>query len=107
MTDSLEKYLQDLRFDVPTGLVERAKMNASAAETTHAFQSQTARRSRAVRWPRLSSLPAVIAALLAIVIVATRPLCVGLAPPRRLRFSRKAKSPPPEAPAELEAVGAA
>jgi hypothetical protein len=43
----------------------------------------------------------------AMVIVATRPLCVGLAPPRRLRFSWKAKAPPHEAPAELEAVGAA
>lgn len=43
----------------------------------------------------------------AVVIVVTRPLCVSLPPPRRLRFSRKAKTPPPEAPAEIEAAGAA
>src|SRR5450759_3114904 len=52
MTDSLERFLQDIRFDIPPGLVERAK----AAAATDAVGSNPCGRpacSRDCGYPRL------------------------------------------------------
>ncbi|HEX9098927.1 MAG TPA: hypothetical protein VF956_05515, partial [Candidatus Dormibacteraeota bacterium] len=71
MTDSLERFLHELRFDMPAGLVERAKLNASVQEVTPGVQIQTRHRSRDFHWPHFSNLPALIAVLIAIATVAT------------------------------------
>ena len=72
MTDSLERFLQDLRFDVPAGLVDRAKA-AVAVDATGARQAVRGTVHNRVDFdtPRHGWTLAVVAALLAIAIVAT------------------------------------
>ena len=70
MTDSLERLLQDLRFDLPAGMVERAKAAASDAAEAHPSGQRTIRRRVSDR-QKESWAPALVAALLAIAIVAT------------------------------------
>jgi hypothetical protein len=72
MTDSLERFLQDLQFDVPAGLVDRAK----AAAASHAAGSRQGVRGSVRERPNFDALPhswaaTVVAVLLAIAIVAT------------------------------------
>jgi hypothetical protein len=80
MTDSLERFLKDLRLDVPTGLVERAKM-AAASNAAGAHQAVRSARTRGARThvrnrdelarPGQHWALALAAALLAIAFVAT------------------------------------
>jgi photosystem II stability/assembly factor-like uncharacterized protein len=72
MTDSLERFLQDFRFDVPPGLVERAKAAAAVDPATvpQAGHQRVRTRGDFVA-QRLNSAPALVAILLAIAIVAT------------------------------------
>jgi photosystem II stability/assembly factor-like uncharacterized protein len=65
MTDPLERSLQDLRFDLPAGLVERAKAAASGSAVARPFGRRT------VRYENHFWAPALVAVLLAIAIVAT------------------------------------
>jgi photosystem II stability/assembly factor-like uncharacterized protein len=112
MTDSLERLLYELRFEVPASLVERAKVNASDGEVTHGLQMQSRRRSTAIQWPRLSNLPALIAALLAIATVATLLLIahghqaarVAPAAPNIRPAAPYSPPSPPTAPASCSAV---
>lgn len=80
MTDSLEQFLQDIRFDVPAGLVDGAKAAAilDAAGSRGALGGARPRRTRPPSRNRSELAPprhqwalAVVAALLAIAIVAT------------------------------------
>ena len=77
MTDSLERFLQDLRFEVPAGLAERAKAAADLnvshrSRRTDAQAMRIARRSRdGLALPRHQWSLALVAVLLAIAIVVT------------------------------------
>ncbi|MFI5281771.1 MAG: hypothetical protein ACHQ0J_01415 [Candidatus Dormibacterales bacterium] len=70
MTDTLERFLVDLRFDVPAGLAERAK--AAALDPVEAPPSgrRAAHRRRASGGQRQSWAPALVAVLLAVAVVA-------------------------------------
>jgi photosystem II stability/assembly factor-like uncharacterized protein len=72
MTDSLERFLQDLRFDVPAGLVDRAKA-AAAIDATGARQAVrgTGHNRGDFDRQRHGWALAVVAGLVAIAIVAT------------------------------------
>jgi hypothetical protein len=76
MTDSLERFLQDLRFDLPAGMVERAK--AAALDAAGAGQPRRVRLldRGAVDSQKQSWAPALVAALLVVAIVATLLLVV-------------------------------
>jgi photosystem II stability/assembly factor-like uncharacterized protein len=72
MTDSLERFLQDIRFDIPPGLVERAKAAAATdavgAHLAHPGEVDDHRVFDSQRQPWALTL---VAALLALAIVAT------------------------------------
>jgi photosystem II stability/assembly factor-like uncharacterized protein len=72
MTDSLDRFLQDLRFDVPAGLVDRA-MAAVAADAAGAGQAVRARVHDRGNFDtqRQTWAPALVALLLAVAIVAS------------------------------------
>jgi photosystem II stability/assembly factor-like uncharacterized protein len=72
MTDSLERFLQDLHFDVPAGLVERAKA-AVTVDATGAHQGVRGRVHNRGDFDtqRQPWAPALVALLLAVAIVAT------------------------------------
>ncbi len=72
MTDSLERFLQDLRFDVPAGVVERAKaaVAADAAGARQVVRGRVHNRGDSDT-QRQTWAPALVAVLLAIAVVAT------------------------------------
>jgi photosystem II stability/assembly factor-like uncharacterized protein len=92
MTDSLERFLQDLHFDVPAGLVERAKAAAAAdvAGAPHAAHG-TVRYRGDFDTQRPPWALALVATLLVVAIVATL-----LFTARALRsHTAPARTPPP------------
>lgn len=109
MTDSLERFLRDLDFDVPAGLVERAKTAAigidkaslqrspEARESVReASTSQVGRTRGGFRWDqeaRHDRAWALIAAVLVVAVVATLLVTAHLA-----RSSHPAPAPAGEAP---------
>jgi hypothetical protein len=97
MTDSLERFLQDLRFDVPSGLVDRAKAAAVEAPVREPSElGQTSRgpdmtqqllRNRRADgdWPmgrRTDLLAGIAAAVLALIVIGTFAYIRGVATPR-------------------------
>jgi hypothetical protein len=62
MTDSLERFLEDLRFEVPAGLAHRAKAAAAQNDRTQ---------RTGIHWQRQPWALTLVAALLALAIVAT------------------------------------
>lgn len=71
MTDSLERFLQDLRFDLPAGMVERAKATALIEAGARPSTRVRVHDRGAVDTQKQSWAPATVAVLLAIAIVAT------------------------------------
>jgi hypothetical protein len=96
MTDSLERFLQDLRFDVPAGLVDRAKMATVDAPVRESSELGQMSRDldmthkllpnrRADRdWPvgrRTELLAGIAAAVLALIVIGTFAYIRGVATP--------------------------
>jgi hypothetical protein len=73
MTDSLERFLQDLRFDVPAGLVNRA--NAAAAPRVRSDHERPMGR-------RTELVAGIAAAVLALIVIGTFAYVRGVATPR-------------------------
>ncbi len=78
MTDSLDRFLQDLHFDPPTGLVQRAKQAAAAQAQGNGDHHIERTRQKtgdgfrpSLERQREPKVPALVAALLAFAIVAT------------------------------------
>ena len=71
MTDTLERFLLDLRFEVPAGLAERAKAAALDPVVARPAAGREAHRRRVSGGQRQNWAPALVAVLLAIAIVAT------------------------------------
>jgi photosystem II stability/assembly factor-like uncharacterized protein len=71
MTDSLERFLQDLRFEVPAGMVDRARAAASDAAGARQPMRVRVHYRGGVDTTKQSWAPAMVAVLLAVAIVAT------------------------------------
>jgi Tol biopolymer transport system component len=102
MTDSLERFLEDLRFEVPAGLAHRAKAAAAADD-----RAQLANR-RDINWQRQPWALALVAAVLVLAIVATLVLGARLIHPNGLVPSNpnpKALVPSDPIPPSLAANG--
>ena len=93
MTDSLERFLQELRFDMPAGMVERAIAAAADAAPARRSRPLAAHDRGGVGTQRNSWAPALVAVLLAVAIVAT---LVFVAHQRQVAPAQP--EPPPAAP---------
>jgi hypothetical protein len=97
MTDTLERFLQDLHFDVPAGLVDRAKAAAVDAPVRQPGELSETSRSRDTtqplapnrradrEWPmgrRTELLAGIAAAVLALIVIGTFAYIRGVATPR-------------------------
>ncbi len=84
MTDSLERFLQDLHFDVPSGLVDRAKAAAVDAPVHNAGELGQTSRILDPLGRRTELIAGIAAAVLALIVIGTFVYIRGVTTPNRV-----------------------